>query len=221
MVAVLALTAVLLGAGGCASPHAAARAYQYTTCDWHAAPDSRFRKDVGQPPPRARAFGHATMTLVTNLGTIVVEMDASRTPCAIASFRYLAARHFFDETTCYRLVDLGELQFLECGDPTAIGLGGPGYQFPDESSAAQTRIPAGAVVLAGSGRDTNGSRFQIVARADVPVYTRPVVLGTVTAGLDVVKRVVAGGGDGSGIQNVVGQNPRISTIIRSVRVTYG
>jgi peptidyl-prolyl cis-trans isomerase B (cyclophilin B) len=104
-------------------------------CVWQPAsgPD---RKDVGTPPPTATPrSGKATMTVTTNLGRIVIEMDPAKTPCAVASFSYLAGRHFFDNSTCHRLVQVN-IGILQCGDPTGTGQGGPTYRFADENLAS-------------------------------------------------------------------------------------
>jgi peptidyl-prolyl cis-trans isomerase B (cyclophilin B) len=106
-----------------------------TACTWlPPALDNPNLRDVGTPPATGEhRSGRATMTIVTNRGTIVVAMDAARTPCAIASFAYLTGWHFFDNSSCHRLVDDGPLHVLQCGDPGGTGAGGPRYRFADEN----------------------------------------------------------------------------------------
>jgi peptidyl-prolyl cis-trans isomerase B (cyclophilin B) len=71
------------------------------------------------------------MSIKTNLGTLTVKIDRGRTPCAAASFTYLAGLRFYDKTTCHRLTTTG-IYILQCGDPSGTGAGGPSYQGRDE-----------------------------------------------------------------------------------------
>jgi cyclophilin family peptidyl-prolyl cis-trans isomerase len=50
----------------------------------------------------------------------------------------------------------------QCGDPTATGTGGPGYQFDDELPE-EGAYEVGALAMANSGPDTNGSQFFIIS----------------------------------------------------------
>ena len=110
-------------------------------------------------------------------GDVVMNLDRSKTPCAVNSFTALVTQHFFDNTSCHRLVPNFVLQ---CGDPTGTGTGGPGYTFNDELTGQET-YPVGTVAMANSGPNTNGSQFFIVIGSQAatlgPNYD---VLGTVT-----------------------------------------
>jgi peptidyl-prolyl cis-trans isomerase B (cyclophilin B) len=152
-------------------------------------------KPVGQPDfASAARSGSATMTLRTNLGELTVTMDRARTPCAVASFEHLAANGYLNGTTCHRLT-AGVMSILQCGDPTGDGKGGPEYQFKNEYVPAGM-YRRGMVAMANAGADTNGSQFFIVyVDSQIPPYY-PVV-GEVSAGMDIVDQVVAGGQDGA------------------------
>jgi peptidyl-prolyl cis-trans isomerase B (cyclophilin B) len=52
---------------------------------------------------------------------------------------------------------------IATGDPTALGSGGPGYTFPSEPIPADLDYERGAVVMLNDGKNTNGSRFAIIA----------------------------------------------------------
>src|SRR5919106_1142197 len=65
-----------------------------------------------------------------------------------------------DRTHCHRLTTEG-IYVLQCGDPQASGMGGPGYTFPDELHGDETYGP-GTLAMANAGPDTNGSQFFIV-----------------------------------------------------------
>ena len=81
---------------------------------------------------------------------------------------------------------------LQCGDPTATGMGGPGYQYDDELSGSET-YGAGTLAMANAGPGTNGSQFFIVFDDSQlpPSYT---VFGKVdAAGIKTVQKVAAKG----------------------------
>ncbi|GAA2370396.1 peptidylprolyl isomerase [Dactylosporangium salmoneum] len=167
-----------------------------------ASPDpetAKYTKDVGMPPATGEArTGTQTMTLDTSVGTIKVEVDTAHAPCAAESFTYLASKKFFDNTSCHRLV-LQQVYVLQCGDPSGTGYGGPSYRYAQENLPTDKR-PAygeGVVAMANNSQPAStGSQFFIVYK-DIedsaqlqPAYT---VIGRVTEGLDLVKKVAAAG----------------------------
>ena len=195
------------------SPSGSAGACQYTPTAEEAA------KDVGiptyEPTTAKRPF---TATLKTNRGEIVVEMATAEAPCTTNSFRHLADEQYYDSTSCHRLTTQN-LFVLQCGDPTATGGGGPGYQFGVENAPADGTYPAGTVAMARTNDpNTNGSQFFIVYRdTQLPTegggYT---VFGRVTQGLDVVEKVAAAGveggaGDGKPAEPVVIESVEIGS----------
>ena len=151
---------------------------------------------VGQfpaPPPMcidpARTY---TATLTTNIGVMTLSLDPAAAPLTVNSFVFLADYHYFDGTTCHRIIPGFVMQ---CGDPTATGSGGPGYEFPDElPQAGQYHV--GSLAMANAGPDTNGSQFFIITGDDgaalQPDYS---LFGDVTAGLDVLAAIDALGSD--------------------------
>jgi peptidyl-prolyl cis-trans isomerase B (cyclophilin B) len=162
------------------------------TCTWRRTPVGPQTHDVGTPPPAAGT--QTVMTITTNLGTIAIRLDPAGAPCTVASFAYLAGRHYFDGSRCHRLVTSG-IYVLQCGDPSGTGQGGPAYQFDDENlDATAGMYPAGTVAMANAGPGTNGSQFFIVYRDSQlqPDYTP---FGQVTSGLDVVTGVANAGED--------------------------
>lgn len=139
--------------------------------------------------------GQVTWTLTTSQGDLTLTGDAEHAPCTVHSFDSLVKQQYFDDTRCHRLVDSG-IFVLQCGDPSATGRGGPGYSFPDEKSALNS-YKQGAVAMANSGPDTNGSQFFLVYQDSElpPNYT---VFATMDqASIDVVGRIAAEGQDGS------------------------
>lgn len=177
-------------------------------------------KDVGLPAYDAKKAASYrapfTATLKTDQGDITIDMAAAKAPCTTNSFRHLATSKYFDGTPCHRLTTAGIL-VLQCGDPTGTGSGGPGYQFAEENLPEDTKnnYPEGTVAMANAGAGTNGSQFFLVYGDTTlpPSYT---VFGTITEGLDVVKKVAKAGsdnangdGDGKPVQPVTIQSVQI------------
>ncbi|GGN67220.1 peptidylprolyl isomerase [Nocardia rhizosphaerihabitans] len=146
-----------------------------------------------------------TATLDTTCGTVTIELDAAAAPRTVNSFAFLAGEGYFDHTRCHRLTTQG-IYVLQCGDPTATGMGGPGYKFGDENLAGAV-YPAGTVAMANAGPGTNGSQFFLVYRdTQLPPSYTP--FGRITEGMDALTTianagVAGGGGDGTPVADVV------------------
>jgi peptidyl-prolyl cis-trans isomerase B (cyclophilin B) len=153
--------------------------------------------DLGRPvadPPRS---GFQVITFETNLGTIQVEMDLSKTPCTSNSIAFLASKGYYDNTggdvpSCHRIVP--DIFALQCGDPSGTGFGSPNYHFADEN-LQNDRLPAyhaGDVAMANAGPDTNSSQFFFVygvgpLPGDYPLW------GRVISGMEIIEQVAAVG----------------------------
>lgn len=197
----------LASASATATPNPAACAYTKQG----SAPKN---KNVGQPSTATLDRTHTyTATMKTNRGTVVFQMFGAKAPCTVNSFRFLAGKHFFDNTPCHRLTS-GGLSVLQCGDPTGTGTGGPGYAFPDENLTGAT-YTAGTVAMANSGPNTNGSQFFLVYKDSElgPQYTP---FGKVTSGLNVLTAIAAAGSNPAG-----DGKPKESVTIESFTVKQG
>jgi peptidyl-prolyl cis-trans isomerase B (cyclophilin B) len=158
------------------------------------------------PQQGRRATTPATIaaTIVTNDGPIGLQLDNAKAPCTVNSFVSLAKQGYFDGTPCHRLTTSQVLGVLQCGDPTGLGTGGPGYRFPNEYPTNQYKLtdpaltalalyPRGSLVMANTGPGTNGSQFYLVYQDSQlpPTYT---LFGTVDAtGLATVGQIAAAG----------------------------
>jgi peptidyl-prolyl cis-trans isomerase B (cyclophilin B) len=172
-----------------------------TTCEY---PEdgSEPAKAVEPPPAEATATGTVSGTIATNVGDIAVELDADRAPCTVNNFVSLAEQGYFDDTQCHRLTTQG-IYVLQCGDPTASGMGGPGYTIADEVDGSEKYGPGVLAMAKTSAPDSGGSQFFMVyADSGVlpPDYTE---FGTFDeAGVKLLEEVAAkgtaeGGPDGS------------------------
>lgn len=159
-------------------------------------------KAVEPPPAEATATGTLSGTIATNVGDIAIELDAERTPCTVNNFVSLAEQGYFDDTQCHRLTTQG-IYVLQCGDPTASGMGGPGYTIADEVDGTEKYGPGVLAMAKTSAPDSGGSQFFMVyADSSVlePEYT---VFGTFDeSGVELLEEVAAkgtaeGGPDGS------------------------
>ncbi|MGH3243282.1 MAG: protein kinase domain-containing protein [Spirillospora sp.] len=156
-------------------------------------------KDVGTPPTQVPATQPQRATIKTNLGSLVVRLDAAKAPCTVNSLAYLAGKKYYDNSACHRLTTAASFKLLQCGDPSGTGRGGPTYSFADEI-AAGTRYNRGTVAMANAGPNTNGSQFFIVYADSTSVPPNYTVFGQVTSGMEIVDKVAkAGAADTSGM----------------------
>jgi len=129
-----------------------------------------------------------SLVFVTNCGSFTVELDQKLAPDTTASLVSLAKRSFFDKTVFHRIVPGFVIQG---GDPTASGLGGPGYKTVDPPPQT-VRYTHGVVAMAKAGNEapgTSGSQFFVVTAEDAGLPAEYAVVGKVTDGLDVVDRI--------------------------------
>ena len=109
-----------------------------------------------QPAPQTDSEKIYRATITTDRGTIVMDLDPQLAPNTVNNFVGLARDGFYDGLTFHRVVPDFVIQG---GCPEGSGRGGPGYKFADEPVTSEYRL--GAVAMANSGPDTNGSQFFI------------------------------------------------------------
>jgi cyclophilin family peptidyl-prolyl cis-trans isomerase len=127
-------------------------------------------------------------TITTDRGTIVMDLDPQLAPNTVNNFVGLARDGYYDGLTFHRVVP----EFvIQGGCPDGNGTGGPGYKFADEP--VQSEYALGAVAMANSGPDTNGSQFFICIddcrRKLAPSYN---LFGHVVEGIDVAQATKVG-----------------------------
>jgi peptidyl-prolyl cis-trans isomerase B (cyclophilin B) len=124
-------------------------------------------------------------TLHTNKGVIAVELFDDDAPKTVENFRKLAGDGFYNGVIFHRVIP----DFMvQSGDPTGTGRGGPGYTFEDEAN--DHKVERGALAMANSGPNTNGSQFFIVTADSCPwLDGKHTVFGRVTEGMETVDAI--------------------------------
>jgi peptidyl-prolyl cis-trans isomerase B (cyclophilin B) len=148
------------------------------------------KPDGGQKRPSVKLDPHKTyeVTLITNCGSFTIRLDVKDSPHTTASFYTLTRNGFFKGTVFHRIIPGFVVQG---GDPTASGLGGPGYSTVDKPPTS-ARYTLGVVAMAKAPAEapgTSGSQFFVVTGADVGLDPDYALLGKIVRGLDVVTRI--------------------------------
>ena len=128
-----------------------------------------------------------TATIETEKGNLVLELFASDVPMTVNNFVSLAREGFYDGLTFHRVIS----DFMvQGGCPIGDGTGGPGYQFDDEITE-HTHV-AGALSMANSGPNTNGSQFFITYTPQHHLDGAHSVFDQLVEGADVLDRIEQG-----------------------------
>jgi peptidyl-prolyl cis-trans isomerase B (cyclophilin B) len=141
-------------------------------------------------PPAHEIDDNATyeVTIATDKGDIVMDLDPKLAPNTVNNFVALARQGFYDDLAFHRVVPDFVIQG---GDPEGTGRGGPGYRFADEP--VQGEYTLGAVAMANSGPDTNGSQFFIcIDDCRSKLAKSYNLFGYVTSGVDVTRQIRQG-----------------------------
>ena len=150
---------------------------------------------VGELPNRLYA------TFETSKGNIVCELYAKETPLTVRNFIGLAQgtlqwldpktgkvtkEPLYTNTIFHRVIpDF----MIQGGDPLGMGVGGPGYKFPDEIAPEFNFDEPGILAMANAGPNTNGSQFFITVVPTPWLYTKHTIFGKVIEGFDIVKEI--------------------------------
>jgi len=94
----------------------------------------------------------------TEIGEFEVELFDDLAPYTVENFVNLSNAGYYNDTTFHRVLP----DFMaQGGDPTATGMGGPGYKFADEFHVDLRHDSEGILSMANSGINSNGSQFFI------------------------------------------------------------
>ena len=80
---------------------------------------------------------------------------------------------------------------VQGGDPQGTGMGGPGYQFEDETKGSPHKFDKkGKLAMANAGPNTNGSQFFITVAETSWLTGKHTIFGEVVEGQDIVEKIV-------------------------------
>ena len=146
------------------------------------------QKKYDKPAQVIDAARRYTATIDTDKGAIELALDPAKAPKSVNNFVFLAREGFYDGLTFHRVVDDFVIQG---GCPEGSGTGGPGYKFEDEPVRGE--YIGGALAMANSGPDTNGSQFFITTTDCRHKLAKSYNLfGQVTKGMEVVTSIRRG-----------------------------
>ena len=184
--AVLVLSIILVMSCGGASPEIKpeAKPAPVPQPSPEKAPEVKIMKWDSPPQMTIDTGKQYTAIIETEKGNLVLELFAKDVPKTVNNFVFLAREGFYDGCTFHRIIP----GFMaQGGDPTGTGMGNPGYKFADEFT--EHEHIAGALSMANSGPDTNGSQFFITY---VPVHQldgKHTVFGQLVEGMDVLNNL--------------------------------
>lgn len=151
--------------------------------------------------PAALPAGESRLvTIETELGDIVIQVEGVFSPIAAGNFVALAECEYYDGIVFHRTATLpdGTPFVIQGGDPNGDGSGGPGYTIADEPVAKAYK--RGTVAMARTSRpNSQGSQFFIVLDdKNGPVLQGGgyAIFGEVISGMDVADAIYeASGGE--------------------------
>lgn len=138
----------------------------------------------------------------TSEGNIVCRLFEKDAPKAVANFVELAEGkrewthpttrkkskdRLYDGTIFHRVIpDF----MIQGGDPQGTGMGGPGYQFEDETKGSPHKFDkAGKLAMANAGPNTNGSQIFLTVAPTTWLTGKHTIFGEVVEGYDVVEKI--------------------------------
>ena len=124
-------------------------------------------------------------TIETNHGTIKIEFYPEDAPKAVENFVKLAKDGYYDGLIFHRII---KGFMMQGGCPDGTGMGGPGYNIPDEFNDRTHKL--GTVSMARTNApDSAGSQFFICFK-EAPHLDRSYTLfGKVIDGIEVVENL--------------------------------
>ena len=138
----------------------------------------------------------------TSEGTIVCRLFEKEAPKTVANFvelsegkrewthpttRKKSTSPLYDGTIFHRVIP-GFM--IQGGDPQGTGMGGPGYQFEDETKNSPHKFDkAGKLAMANAGPNTNGSQFFITVANTDWLTGKHTIFGEVVEGYEVVEKI--------------------------------
>lgn len=129
--------------------------------------------------------------MVTDKGTMVLELFDEDAPGTVANFEKLANSGYYNGLTFHRVIPDFVVQG---GCPRGDGTGGPGYTIPCELTGNNQYHDRGVLSMAHAGRNTGGSQFFIChnRRNTAHLDRKHTVFGKVVENLEVIDAIRQG-----------------------------
>jgi cyclophilin family peptidyl-prolyl cis-trans isomerase len=152
------------------------------------APASRVGEQASKPTTQLDPARSYTVRLVTNCGTIVIQLAVKEAPKTTSSFAHLVKLGYYNGLTFHRVVT----EFvIQGGDPNGNGTGGPSWGIvePPPATLRYTKGVVGMAKSASAPSGASGSQFFVVTGSTVglpPVYA---LVGRVVGGEPAVEAI--------------------------------
>lgn len=129
------------------------------------------------------------MQIVTNFGSMKVEIACNLVPKTGENFIELCEHKYYNGVLFHRLI---KNFMIQGGDPDGTGRGGQSYfgsKFEDEFHPSLAHQGRGILSMANSGLNTNGSQFFITFRSCSHLDGKHSVFGRVTEGMELLDKL--------------------------------
>src|SRR5436189_3516232 len=163
-------------------------------------------------------------TFNTSEGNIVCRLFEKDAPKTVQNFTDLAggkrewkhpstgkksSERLYDGTIFHRVIpDF----MIQGGDPQGTGMGGPGYQFEDETKGSPHKFDKpGKLAMANSGPNTNGSQFFITVAPTPHLTGNHTIFGEVVEGQEIAVKI-------AGVQRNRQDRPLKDVVLESVTI---
>src|SRR6202140_2501154 len=116
-----------------------------------------------------------------------VELAGGKREWSQPSTRKKSKDRLYDGTIFHRVIpDF----MIQGGDPQGTGMGGPGYQFEDETKGSPHKFDKpGKLAMANAGPNTNGSQFFITTVPTTWLTGKHTIFGEVVEGQDIAEKI--------------------------------
>jgi peptidyl-prolyl cis-trans isomerase B (cyclophilin B) len=132
-----------------------------------------------------------TAEIVTEKGTMKVELYEKDAPKTVANFVKLSNDEYYNGLTFHRVLPDFVIQG---GCPDGTGAGGPGYSIDCETGGDNQYHDKGVLSMAHAGKNTGGSQFFVCHSRNNTSHLDGVhtCFGKVTEGQDVIDKINEG-----------------------------
>jgi peptidyl-prolyl cis-trans isomerase A (cyclophilin A) len=160
----------------------------------------------------------------TSEGTIVCRLFEKEAPKTVANFVELSegkrewthptthkksTSPLYDGTIFHRVIP-GFM--IQGGDPQGTGMGGPGYQFEDETKNSPHKFDKpGKLAMANAGPNTNGSQFFITVANTDWLTGKHTIFGETVEGYEIVEKI-------SKVARNRQDRPNKDVVVKSVKI---